>query len=91
MSTTHNLSYFLLSPTWFVRGVESRVVPFAGMQVLPFAPEVVQSLGGGGPDGGVLAEGDEGRVGVVGVGNIGENISSALKVQTRVIRLSCQT
>ena len=50
------------------------------MQVLPFAAVVVQSLGGGVPEREVLAEGDEGRVGVVGVSIIGVNPFSALKV-----------
>ena len=51
------------------------------MQVLPLAPVVVQSLSCGVPEREVLAEGDEGRVGVVGVGIIGDNpFFSALKV-----------
>ena len=68
-----------MSPTWFLSGVEAREVPSAGMQVLPFAPEFIQSRSGV-PEREVLAEGDEGRVGVVGVGTIGVNANYATPV-----------
>ena len=50
------------------------------MQVISFAPEVVQPLSFGVPESEVLAEGDEGGVGEVDVGLIGLNRPPVLKL-----------